>query len=131
MTAKPCALLTLMNASTENYIADAAEKAVKLLATNCETVYSSMPTPQRFDFICVLGPVEDAALARTITHQWIRSRGGFPRTTRAQILAQHYGIGFVPNAEAIYALGNNNVSVKILSSSSSGSTLEITPKKTS
>lgn len=130
LTAKPQALLTLMNASEEDNIADAAEKAIKLLNTECEKIYSSMSMGDpRFVFICILGPIEDYRLAQEITHEWIKSRGGYPRTTYAQELAYRYGVGFTPNIEAIYALNNLSVDVTILESSTGGATLEIRPKK--
>jgi hypothetical protein len=130
LTAKPLALLTLMNASEENGIADAADKASKLLNTACEKMYSGMEMPpHRFEFICVLGPVADFSLAQRITHEWIRSRGGYPRATCAQDLSRRYGIGFHVNMEAIYALTNLDVSVVVLESDSSGALLEIRPRK--
>lgn len=129
MTLKPCALLTLMNASTENYIADAAEKASQLLHTKCERICSSMPESKRFDFLCVLGPISDVKVAKKITRKWIQSRGGPPRTTRAQQLAERYNIDFVPNPKAVYGLNNLDVDVKVLESAEGRATLEISLKK--
>ena len=128
MTAKPLALLTLMNASEENGIADAADKASKLLRTQCDRMYDGMTMPRRFEFICILGPIFDYSLARSITNEWIKSRGGFPRATCAQNLAIRYNIEFNVNIEAIYALSDLNVDVEILEKDVRGTKLKILPK---
>lgn len=128
-TAKPLAMLTLMNASEENGIADAADKASKLLNTECEKMYSGMEMPpKRFDYLCILGPMSDHALAQRITHEWVRSRGGYPRSTYGQDLARHYGIKCHVNMEAVYALNNLDVSVVVLESDHTGALLEIRPR---
>ncbi len=131
LTAKPKALLTLMNASEENNIADAAERASKLLNDRCETIYLSMPMPKRFAYMCVLGPITDYELAKQITHEWIKSRGGQPRTVYAEILAQRYGIAFNVDVMKILDLDDDTVEVVIIESSAGSSTLEIRPKKPS
>lgn len=128
LTAKPRALLTLMNASEENNIADAAEKASRLLNTECEKIYSSMSMPRRFKFICILGPITDFEFAKTITHEWIRSRGSFPRTVCAQVLSRRYEIPFNIDIEAIYALNDLDVDVTILRNDTTGTTIEIRPR---
>lgn len=128
MTAKPIALLTLMNASEENGIADAADKASKLLNTQCDRMYDGMTMPRRFDWICILGPISDRKLAHRITHEWIKSRGGFPRATCAQNLATRYGIDFNLNIEALYASSDLSVDVEIIETDAKSTKLKIYPR---
>lgn len=133
VTLKPQALLTLMNASEENNIADAADKASKLLNTECEKIYSSKPDSEseRFAHLVILGPIYSLDLAQKISRKWNKSRGGYPRAVCGQNLAKKYRISFNINMKAIYALNNLDVEVTILESDSSGTTLEICTKKPS
>lgn len=128
LTAKPIALLTLMNASEEKEIADAADKARKLLDARCETMYEGMKIPRRFKMLCSVGPILDYELAKQITHEWIKSRGGYPRAAYAEILARRYDVKFNVDFEAIFALSNYIVRVKILSTDERGTELEVRPK---
>ena len=133
VTAKPRALLTLMNASEENNIADAADKASKLLNTECEKIYSNVHTggsdTDRFALLCALGPILSLKQAQEISRKWNKSRGGHPRAVRGQNIGRKYNIDFHIDMEAIYALNNLDVDVQILESDSSGAILEICPKK--
>lgn len=128
LTAKPIALLTLMNASEEKEIADAAEKAKKLLETHCEKMYDGMEIPKRFAMLCSIGPILDYELAKEITHQWIKSRGGHPRTSYAQSLATMHNVKCTVDLEGIFSLSGISVTVKILSVDERGTVVEIRPK---
>lgn len=128
MTAKPVALLTLMNASEENGIADAADKASKLLNTKCDKMYDGMEMPQRFETLCILGPISNYELAERITSEWIKSRGAFPRTSFAQNLADTYNIDITVHSEALFGVCDLNVDVKILGYEGRSTKLAIYPK---
>jgi hypothetical protein len=114
LTAKPLALLTLMNASEETEVAEAADKARRLLDKRCETTYEGMDIPRRFEILCTIGPIIDYVQAKTITHEWITSRGGTPRATCAQQLAIKYDLKFNAYFSAIFALADLDVDVIIL-----------------
>lgn len=129
LTAKPLALRTLMNASEEKEIADAAEKARKLLGTRCEAMFDDSKIPKRFEMLCAIGPISDYDIAKTITQEWIKSRGPGPRAAFAEILAARYELKFSIDLETVYALANIPVKVKVLSCDEHGTYLEIRPKR--
>ncbi len=112
-----------MNAGDDEVIATAANQAIKKLKSMDGQFSLINDTPERFNIINVVGPIESREKAREVADEIVRSRGERPRTAAAHSCAIREHLDFSVDWDRFFAVEASDHDVEIVSSEFGGKTL--------
>lgn len=124
ITLFPNVLRDFMNAGEDEVIATAANQAIKKLKSiDSHQISLINDTPERFNIISIVGPIDSRERAREVANEIVRSRGERPRTAAAHACAIRENIDFAVDWERFFSVEAVDYNVEILSSDFGGKTL--------
>lgn len=122
ITLFPICLRNFMNSGEDEAISAAVANAIKDLRGIDGQFSQINDTPERFNIINLVGPIDDIAKARKIADEIVKSRGERPRTKTAHICAVRENLGFAVDWERFFSLEAMDNDVEIVSTKFGGPT---------
>lgn len=122
ITLFPTCLRDFMNSGEDEVISTAINRAIKDLRSIDGQFFLINDTPERFNIINIVGPVDDITKARNIAEEIVKSRGERPRTSAAHTCAVKESLGFAVDWTRFFAVESVENDVTILSTRFGGPT---------
>lgn len=123
ITLFPNILRDFMNAGDDEVIATAANQAIKKLKSIDGQFSLINDTPERFNIINIVGPINSREKAREVADEIVRSRGEKPRTVAAHSCAIRECFDFAVDWDRFFSVEAVDHEVEIISSEFGGRTV--------
>lgn len=130
ITLFPTSLRDYMNAGDDEVISTSVNQGIKKLKSIDGQFFKINDTPERFNIINIVGPVDDIVKARQLADEIVKSRGERPRTVAAHTCATRENLEFAVDWQRFFSVEAVDHDVEVLSSSKGGTTrYKLTKKK--